>query len=213
MPKRNDSAPTVCHPEEAAARTLLLSQPPRPWRQPMILLATDSSTSPFSDSLAAATPCSPELLPCSTSGEYSTIGRSTSCLLSGSPDVNPPINAPPSPTLPSLPLPIPLANPSFVWGPLDAETFIQSVSCAYSEVVHWRKNTFTVPFGNAGKRFVTELSTLYRAYAEGSALECIALKAITVMSILLLQKPHNKSKAKGTLLAWNAAYNPGLTAT
>ena len=46
------------------------------------------------------------------------------------------------------------------------------------------------------KKFVYELSTLYRAYAEGSALECIALKAITVMSVLLLQKPHYKSKPK-----------------
>ena len=53
-----------------------------------------------------------------------------------------------------------------------------------------------VPYGNAGKKFVYELSTLYRAYAEGSALESIALKAITVMSILLLQKPHSKSKTK-----------------
>jgi hypothetical protein len=84
----------------------------------------------------------------------------------------------------------------FVWGSLDSETFIQSVSRAYPEVVHWRKNTFTVPYGNVGKKFVYELSTLYRAYADGSAMECIALKAVTVMSVLLLQKPHYKSKAK-----------------
>ena len=59
-----------------------------------------------------------------------------------------------------------------------------------------RKNTFTVRYGNAGKKFVLELSTLYNAYADGSGLECIALKAITVMSVLLLQKPYNKSKPK-----------------
>ena len=96
----------------------------------------------------------------------------------------------------SLPAPSPMANPSFTWGSLSAESFIKSVSSAYAEVVHWRRNIFTVPSGNAGKKFVNELSTLYRAYAEGSALECIALKAITVMSLLLLQKPHNKSKPK-----------------
>ncbi len=55
--------------------------------------------------------------------------------------------------------------------------------------MHWRKNNFPVPFGNAGNAFVAELSRLFRAYAEGSALECIAMKAITVASILLLQKP------------------------
>ena len=99
-------------------------------------------------------------------------------------------------SLPTLPSPEPLANPSFVWGSLRADDFIQSVSCAYSEVVHWKRNTFNVPYGNTGKKFVYELSSLYRAYAESSALECIAMKAITVMSILLLQRPHSKSKPK-----------------
>ena len=99
-------------------------------------------------------------------------------------------------SLPPLPAPAPMANPAFAWGSLSAENFIKSVSSAYAEVVHWRRNTFPVPSGNAGKKFVNELSTLYSAYAEGSALECIALKAITVMSLLLLQKPHNKSKPK-----------------
>ena len=42
----------------------------------------------------------------------------------------------------SLPPPTPMANPSFVWGMLDAETFMHSVTAAYAEVVHWRRNTF-----------------------------------------------------------------------
>ena len=96
----------------------------------------------------------------------------------------------------SLPSPTPMANPSFVWGSLSADVFIRTVSSTYSEVVHWKRNSFVVPYGNTGKKFVYELSTLYRAYAEGSALESIALKAITVVSILLLQKPHGKSKTK-----------------
>ena len=41
-----------------------------------------------------------------------------------------------------------------------------------------------------------ELSRLFRAYAEGSTLESIALKACTVMPILLLQKPFKSSKQK-----------------
>ena len=73
---------------------------------------------------------------------------------------------------------------------------MESMDLAYAEIVHWRKNTFRVPFGNTGKGFVSELSRLYKAYAEGSALEAIALKACTIMPILLLQKPFRSSKQK-----------------
>ncbi len=96
-----------------------------------------------------------------------------------------------------LPDPVPSANPTFMWGPLDAQTFITKISLAYDEVAHWRMNLFLVPFGKAGKKFVFELAKLFRAYAEGSALECIALKASTVFTILALQKPYKNSKAKG----------------
>jgi len=39
------------------------------------------------------------------------------------------------------------------------------------EVVHWKRNMFSAPFGNAGERFVLDLSRLFRAYAEGLAFE------------------------------------------
>ena len=58
------------------------------------------------------------------------------------------------------------------------------------------KNVFMVPYGNVGKTFVKELAKLYRAYAEGSAMEVIALEAATVMSVLLLQKPFPTSKPR-----------------
>ena len=51
-------------------------------------------------------------------------------------------------------------------------------------------------FGKAGREFVGELSKLYQAFASASALESIALKAATVLPILLLQKPQKASKAK-----------------
>ncbi len=117
----------------------------------------------------------------------------------------PPNNAhPASPTNPAsaqvppcpLPSPCPMSNPSFTWREYDSASIILSMDDAYSEVVHWRKNTFQVPFGNAGKGFVSELSRLYKAYADGSALEAIALKACAVMSILLLQRPFRSSKRK-----------------
>ena len=92
-------------------------------------------------------------------------------------------------TPPPLPSPVPLPNPSFTWGEIDSASIMESMDLAYAEIVHWRKNTFTVPFGNTGKGFVSELSRLYKAYAERSALEAIALKACTIMPILLSQKP------------------------
>ena len=77
---------------------------------------------------------------------------------------------------------------------MDAESFSHAMTSAYAETVHWRRNLFLVPSGKAGSSFVTSLSKLFRAYGEGSSMESIALQAATVMPILLLQKPHEKSK-------------------
>ena len=101
-----------------------------------------------------------------------------------------------SESVPPLPEFAPMANQTFIWGVYDSATISSTLSSAYNEVVHWRRNNFPVPTGKVGKSFVSELSRLFRAYAEGSALESIALKATTVASILLLQKPHHKSKTK-----------------
>ena len=94
---------------------------------------------------------------------------------------------------PDLPDFIPVASPVFKWGELDAKDFIPKLESTYAKVVHWRKNIFDVPTGNAGTAFVLELSCLFRAYAEGSALESIALKAALTMCTLLLQKPSRTS--------------------
>ena len=57
----------------------------------------------------------------------------------------------------------------------------------------WYIGDVTVPSGQAGKNFATELSRLYHAFGSNST---VALKAATVFPILLLQKPSNRSKAK-----------------
>ena len=61
-------------------------------------------------------------------------------------------------------------------------------------MIHWRKNLFLVPIGKAGKVFVSELARLFQVYADCSSLEPVALEATTTMAILLIQKPHKKSK-------------------
>ena len=57
-------------------------------------------------------------------------------------------------------------------------------------------NSFKVPSGKSGKEFVRELSHLFSAFASASSMESIALKATIVMPILLLQRPHSRSKTK-----------------
>ena len=56
----------------------------------------------------------------------------------------------------SLPPFVPISTPNFHWGNLNAEDFSHVITCAYAEIVHWRRNVFMVPSGKAGKRFVQE---------------------------------------------------------
>ena len=85
---------------------------------------------------------------------------------------------------------IPISNGMFSWGDVVDSAFSSTVKAAYSEVVHWKRNIFTVPSEAQGKKFTNELSRLFRAYAEVSALESVAL----VTPALLLQKPHKSSR-------------------
>ena len=98
-----------------------------------------------------------------------------------------------------LPDPEPMSDAIFSWGTLDASAFIDLISSAYTEIVHWKRNVFLVPHGRAGIDFVLELTRLFTAYGEASALESIALKAAFVCCGLLLQLPHRRSKPREQL--------------
>ena len=89
-----------------------------------------------------------------------------------------------------------LTAPNFQWGEKDGEYLIQIVDRCYDTVVHWRRNLFKIPSGKVGVAFVHELSLLFQAYAESSALEGVALKAAMILPALLLQKPHARSRTK-----------------
>ena len=84
----------------------------------------------------------------------------------------------------------------FQWGDSDGKTFCELIRDAFEVVVHWRCNNFLVPSGKAGNNFVLELARLYQAYADNSALHSIALTTCCVFQVLLLQKPHAKSKSR-----------------
>ena len=90
----------------------------------------------------------------------------------------------------------PTSSPVFSWGIHNTDDFSHALEATYSEVVHWRINNFKVPWDKVGKEFVHELSRLFSAFASASSMESIALRATIVLPILLLQKPHCKSKAK-----------------
>lgn len=62
--------------------------------------------------------------------------------------------------------------------------------------MHWKPPCFNVPSGKCGKAFVFDLSKLYSAFGSASALEVVALRAATVMPILLLQKTSDNLKEK-----------------
>ena len=85
-----------------------------------------------------------------------------------------------------------------MWGDVPGITFSACVSsfCAYDKDIHWRRNLFSVPVGRAGTQFVHELARLFQSFANGLALEGVALKAAMLLPILPLQKPHFKSRPR-----------------
>ena len=89
-----------------------------------------------------------------------------------------------------------MADAVFTWGEYDAKHFIDTLNNAYNKAVYWKMNLFKVPYGKAGMSFVSELARLFKAFVTGSDLESIALKAVTLIPILLLEKPACNLKAK-----------------
>ena len=112
---------------------------------------------------------------------------------------------------PDLPAFTPMAPSRFLWGDLDSETFILRLNSAYSTIVHWKRNIFAIPSGKVGTTFVNELSRLFRAYAVGSTLESVALKAALTMCPLLLQKPSRSSKSKDHIACLEELHHPAPT--
>ena len=85
---------------------------------------------------------------------------------------------------------------SFTWGVYSGQEMFDIITSTYDEVIHWKHNLFQVPSGGTGCSFVKELARLLQGFADGSSLECVCMKAVTLLQILLLQKPNSKSKTK-----------------
>jgi len=82
------------------------------------------------------------------------------------------------------------------WGNLTYEELHSNINKIYEEIVHFRKNTFNIPSGKAGKSFIFELTFWLKQFNSNSALNSIALKAFMILPSLILQKPSATSKSK-----------------
>ena len=80
----------------------------------------------------------------------------------------------------------------------------------YNEAVHWKRNFFKIPYGKVRNLFVHELSRLFCSYAEAFSLESVALVAIVLFPILVLQKPHPQSKPRDLIKHLSLVFHCGL---
>ena len=84
-----------------------------------------------------------------------------------------------------------------VWGEHTLKDLEQVINAVYEEVAKWRKNTFLLPSGAAGKSYIRETTRLIDAWNKNSeVLKNVAVKAVMIMPHLLLQKPSFKAKSK-----------------
>ena len=92
----------------------------------------------------------------------------------------------------------PSTGSTFVWGAVDITSFTKLLDTAYKEAVHWRKtysNFYKVKWASHSPMTI-ELTHLFNAFSTSSALESVALREATVMSLLILLKPHCTSRTK-----------------
>ncbi len=101
----------------------------------------------------------------------------------------------PSPPIVGLPPFRSVPEPEFRWKFLYGPQCVRLIDKCYDVAVHWIPNLFKVPHGRHGKSFVAELASLFCDYAQESSRECIALKAAFLFPLLMLQKPHRRSKS------------------
>ena len=85
---------------------------------------------------------------------------------------------------------------SFVWGERNRTLFTADLNKAYEKMVFWRNNLFMLPTGNAGKKYIKEVTRLLNLWTQSTPLRSISLKAIHTMSALLSQKPSKTSKSR-----------------
>ena len=80
----------------------------------------------------------------------------------------------------------------FEWGDYKEPEFVKMLNTVYDKVMFWRKNIFLLPSGRSGKLYIEETTRLINSWTHKSPLQDVALKAIMVMSNLLLPEIQNQ---------------------
>ena len=66
----------------------------------------------------------------------------------------------------------------YKWGVYNNNEFEHNVNVGYNKILHWRKNIFLLPTGQAGKRFIEENIRLMNQWLIDLPMKEIAFKAI-----------------------------------
>ena len=79
---------------------------------------------------------------------------------------------------------------------IDKITFTQNINQIFEDTIHWKKNLFSVPTGQAGKDFVKLMTDWVQKFNTDSTFQYLAMKVINILPNMMLQKPSATSKAK-----------------
>ena len=87
------------------------------------------------------------------------------------------------------------------WIKVAGSRFESLIHDAYKKISQWKRNIFMLQTGASENKYIDETTCLFNLWVNNTAYQSIALKAVHVMSALLLQKPSEPSKSKEHLEA------------
>ena len=91
---------------------------------------------------------------------------------------------------------------TYFWNKIRGTVFDKDLTDAYGKIVHWKRNLFIMPSGTVGKKYLEEKTAcLWKLWIQNSSLKTVAIKAMHIMPVLLLQKPSKNSKSKDHLVS------------
>ena len=89
----------------------------------------------------------------------------------------------------------------FLWVERNGEEVTKVITEVYEKIVLWKKNSFMLSTGTAGKSYITEKTKLKNGCVNDSLFKNNVFKVIPVMSSVFLQKPSKTSKSKDHIKA------------
>ena len=80
------------------------------------------------------------------------------------------------------------------WGNLEDQDIAITLEVTHRKIASWKPNHFKIPSGASGKAFVSEITRLVDLWVNKTKLESVAITALQVFGLLMLQKPSKSSK-------------------